>query len=73
MKIHPKKSCVVLLCAAGLFGAASAGLRAAESWRLLFNGRNLDGWEMFMTNPDPAWDVPGLKRDASGRYLEPIG
>ncbi len=26
-----------------------------------------------MTNPDPAWDVPGLKRDASGKYLEPIG
>jgi len=73
MKNQPKTSCVALLCAAGLFGAASAESRAAESWQPLFNGRDLDGWEMFMTNPDPAWNVPGLKRDANGRYLEPIG
>jgi hypothetical protein len=46
---------------------------AAEEWRPLFNGRNLDGWEMFMAAPDAAWDVAGLKRDASGKYLEPIG
>ena len=26
-----------------------------------------------MTNPDPTWAVPGLKRDDKGRYLEPIG
>jgi hypothetical protein len=51
----------------------SVATRADEAWRPLFNGRDLDGWEMFMAVPDPTWDVPGLKRDASGKYLEPIG
>lgn len=48
-------------------------LPEAGAWQPLFNGRDLSGWEMFMTNPDPAWDVPGLARDATGKYLEPIG
>lgn len=49
-------------------------LAAADTpWRPLFNGRNLAGWTTFMTRPDPTWDVPGLKRDASGKYLELIG
>ncbi len=52
----------------------SAPAIAAEHWRPLFNGHDLSNWEMFMTNPDPSWDVPGLKRDAAtGKYLEPIG
>ncbi len=50
------------------------GLTAAETdWRPLFNGRDLSGWKTFMTRPDPSWEVPGLKRDAAGRYLEFIG
>src|SRR4051812_11051132 len=56
----------------GLFATAVVAY-AKDSWRPLFNGTNLDGWEMFMAAPDPAWDVPGLKRDANGKYLEPIG
>jgi len=73
MKIHSLSLCAVLLGTAGLLATGSAPLVAAESWRPLFNGRNLDGWETFLTNPDPAWNVPGLKRDTNGRYLEPIG
>lgn len=54
--------------------AAVAMARADEpQWRPLFNGRDLEGWEMFMAAPDAAWDVPGLRRDANGKYLEPIG
>lgn len=45
----------------------------ADDWRPLFNGRDLSGWSTFMTKPDPSWEVPGLKRDADGKYLEPIG
>jgi hypothetical protein len=48
-------------------------LPEAGAWRPLFNGRDLTGWDSFMTNPDPAWEVAGLKRDAAGKYLEPIG
>jgi hypothetical protein len=47
--------------------------RAAEASRPLFNGRNLEGWDMFMAAPDATWEVPGLKRDTNGKYLEPVG
>ncbi len=73
MKIRPSYVRAAVFVAAGWFAAAPNVLRAEEKWRPLFNGRSLDGWEMFMTNPDAAWNVPGLKRDANGRYLEPIG
>ena len=54
--------------------AAAGGMTAAEpAWRPLFNGRDLTGWETFLSKPDPAWSVPGLKRDEKGKYLEPIG
>ena len=46
---------------------------AAATWTPLFNGRDLTGWTMFMAKPDRTWEVPGLKRDAAGNYLEPIG
>lgn len=57
----------------GLLLTMTSGWSAEPAWRPLFNGRDLQGWEMFLTKPDPSWDVPGLKRDANGRYLEPIG
>ena len=59
-----------------LFGCAlllTVGLRAEEAWKPLFNGKDLSGWTTFMTKPDPSWDVPGLKRDVTGKYLEPVG
>ena len=53
---------------------STSALSAAEPvWHPLFNGRDLTGWETFLTKPDPSWDVPGLPRDAAGNYLEPIG
>ena len=52
----------------------TGSLMAAETdWRPLFNGRDFTGWETFMTKPDPSWNVAGLKRDAAGKYLEPVG
>ncbi len=51
----------------------AAALSAAENWQQLFNGRDLQGWDMFLTRPDKSWDVPGMKRDAQGNYLELIG
>ena len=52
---------------------AAAGLHADETWRPLFNGRDLSGWSTFMAAPPPETSVPGLKRDDKGAYLEPIG
>ena len=67
----PEKSTEVRSPAPPVVSAPATG--ESRPWRLLFNGRDLDGWDMFLTNPDPAWEVPGLARDATGKYLEPIG
>ena len=47
--------------------------RAQSGWTQLWNGKNLDGWTTWMQHPSPTSDVPGLKRDADGKYTEPIG
>jgi hypothetical protein len=60
-----------LLIAAALISVAAAP--QPSGWRTLWNGKNLDGWTTWMQNPSPTSDVPGLKRDDNGRYLEPIG
>jgi Domain of Unknown Function (DUF1080) len=50
-----------------------ASLRAERGWTPLWNGKDLDGWTTWMQQPSPGSEVPGLKRDADGKYLEPIG
>jgi Domain of Unknown Function (DUF1080) len=47
--------------------------RAAPEWTPLWNARNLDGWTTWMREPARTSDVPGLKREADGKYAEPIG
>ncbi|HVS51056.1 MAG TPA: DUF1080 domain-containing protein [Opitutaceae bacterium] len=66
----PRRALCAAVFLAGLFSSTAL---AADAWKPLFNGHDLSNWEMFMTNPDPSWNVPGLKRDASGKYLEPTG
>ena len=63
------------LAAALLAALAAAGpaAPAQETWRALFNGRDLSGWDTYMSKPDPAWDVDGMSRDAQGNYLEAVG
>ena len=46
---------------------------ADEPWRPLFNGKDLAGWESYLSKPFYNWDVAGLKRSTNGNYLEPIG
>jgi Domain of Unknown Function (DUF1080) len=41
-------------------------------WTPLWNGKDLDGWTTWMRQPEPGSDVPGLKKDATGTYREPI-
>jgi hypothetical protein len=67
MRIPNLLLCVVL----SLSSAASA---ADESWRPLFNGKDLSGWDTEMMNiPDNSWDVPGLQRNANGNYTAALG
>ena len=46
---------------------------AQSGWTPLWNGKDLDGWTTWMRQPEPGSEVPGLKRDADGKYTEPIG
>jgi len=46
---------------------------ADRGWTPLWNGKNLDGWATWMREPSPTSEVPGLKREADGKYAEPIG
>jgi len=50
-----------------------ASMRAADEWKPLWNGKDLDGWSTWMQRPAPTSNVPGLARDANGTYTEPIG
>jgi hypothetical protein len=57
-------------------GLLSANMAFASDpgWQPLFDGKDLTGWDTEMMNiPDPTWDVPGLKRDAGGTYVEALG
>lgn len=60
-----------LLVAATLLSLAAAP--QPSGWKSLWNGKNLDGWTTWMQTPSSTSDVPGLKRDDTGKYLEPIG
>jgi hypothetical protein len=63
-------SCRLLLV--GLL-LSSGALQTQCGWTSLWNGRDLDGWTTWMRQPEPGSEVPGLRRDAQGKYLEPIG
>jgi hypothetical protein len=52
---------------------AGSAIAADDGWTSLWNERDLDGWTTWMRQPSPGSDVPGLARDSSGNYTEPIG
>jgi len=52
---------------------AGVGVRAQSGWTSLWNGKDLDGWTTWMQRPSPTSEVPGLQRDADGKYTQPIG
>jgi len=65
----------ILALAAGLT-AALLGVtttHAQTGWTSLWNGKDLSGWTTWLARPEPTSNVPGLNKDASGHYTEPIG
>jgi len=60
--------------ALGTLGAAAFGRQVAQvGWTPLWNSQDLSGWTTWMQRPEPSSEVPGLARDANGRYTEVIG
>lgn len=48
-------------------------LHADDSWRPLWNGKDLSHWSTWLKRPEPTSEVPGLARGADGKYSEPLG
>lgn len=48
-------------------------LPISDKWTNLFNGKNLQGWETWLATPDSSYNVPGLSRDATGNFSQPLG
>lgn len=56
-----------------MLGIAGPPAETQIRWTSLWNGKDLDEWTTWMRQPEPTSAVPGLKRDADGKYVEPIG
>src|SRR5438034_5202095 len=62
----------VLLLGFGLLVCAAV-TRADEGWKPLWNGKTLEGWSTWLKKPEPTSVVPGLSKDADGKYTEALG
>jgi len=73
----PNTSAVImkatLLLLIGITLTMTSSWAADSAWKPLFNGSDLAGWETYLHKPHLSFDVPGLKRDTNGVYLEAIG
>ena len=46
---------------------------AEEGWKPLLNGKDLSGWETWLSKPHKSSTVEGLKRNEKGDYAEALG
>ena len=52
----------------------SCCLRDSEAeFQALFNGQDLEGWETYIGVPSATVDVPGMEKDSTGNYVQPVG
>jgi len=70
MKLRPLAVLALTFTCMSFAGPPSG---AQNDWKPLWNGKDLDGWTTWMQKPSPTSEVPGLAKDAQGRYTEPIG
>jgi hypothetical protein len=61
---------VVLAVAVG-FAVVCVGWAGQQ--QILFNGKDLTGWETWLWTPLPVSEVAGMERDAKGNYLKALG
>jgi hypothetical protein len=52
---------------------ATLGWAADPVWHSLWNGRDFEGWTSWVGKPQPTSVVPGAPKDASGKYIAPLG
>ena len=56
-----------------LFVSYAGAAFAADGWRPIWNGKNLDEWTFWLRAPEPTSVVPGLAKRPDGKYAEPLG
>jgi hypothetical protein len=61
------------LALGALSAAALTNTASGADWTPLWNGKDLAGWTTWLQRPEATSEVPGLERDSTGRYLEPLG
>src|SRR5688500_10002985 len=44
-----------------------------DGWKPLLNGKDLSGWETWLTKPQKSSAIEGLKKNEKGDYAEPLG
>jgi len=54
-------------------GVRTLAFETQDVWTPLFNGKDLTGWDTWLGKPHPSVDLPGLRRDAAGAYVQPVG
>ena len=52
---------------------ATAGRSTQPDWTPLWNSRDFAGWETYLGRPHKLTDIPGLAKNTSGEYTEPVG
>lgn len=52
---------------------ACVSLHADDSWKPLWNGKDLSGWSTWLKRPEPTSDVRGLARGPDGKYTDALG
>lgn len=56
-----------------LIGPSCQPTDQKSEFRALFNGQDLEGWETYIGIPGASVEMPGLERDSTGNYDEPVG
>jgi Domain of Unknown Function (DUF1080) len=52
---------------------SGAGRLRQPDWAPLWNSRDLAGWDTYLGRPHKLTDIPGLAKNASGEYTDPLG
>jgi 3-keto-disaccharide hydrolase len=69
--MNMRKTLVVTVVMMFAFVVAHAG--QADGWKPLFNGKDLSGWETWLTRPHKSVTGLDLKKNEKGEYSEAIG
>ena len=69
ISIFSKFRCLFLLL---LSFIASCTQNTDDEWIALFNGKDLSGWNYYLSRPDSSFTIPGYEKDSLGHFISPL-